>query len=227
MTMRCDEIDGLLAPFALDALEPDERLEVLEHLSECRSHDEELASYRLVAARLPVVIDEVAPPPGLRASILRAFDAAQSQPLAEAAPPPRESFLARLFGRTGLAYGVAAVLIAAVLGLAAWNLSLQGDDSGSVVARTVEQDSMRLHFVYLPDEKVVVLNLDMPPPAAGRDYQLWQITDAGPRSLGIVEYQGSQAIQADLGGASALAVSVEPAGGSAQPTTTPVIVAEL
>jgi anti-sigma-K factor RskA len=227
MTMRCDEIDGLLASFALDALEPDERLEVLEHLSECRSHDEELASYRLVAARLPVVIEEVAPPPALRASILRAFDVAQSQPLAEAAPPPRESFLARLFGRTGLAYGVAAVLIAAVLGLAAWNLSLQGDDSGSVVARTVEQDSMRLHFVYLPDEKVVVLNLDMPPPAAGRDYQLWQITDAGPRSLGIVEYQGSQAIQADLGGASALAVSVEPAGGSAQPTTTPVIVAEL
>src|SRR5688500_2701616 len=146
------------------------------------------------------------------------------------APKRQGGLFEGLFRRPALGYGIAAALLAAVLGLAAWNLTLSDDDTpaAAVMTRTFQQDSMRLELVYVPDQRVGVLNLQMPAPAAGRDYQLWQITDAGPESLGIIDYQqGSHAIQADLSRATAIAVSLEPIGGSAQPTTTPIIVVEL
>jgi anti-sigma-K factor RskA len=231
MTLRCQEVDELLAPHALDALEPADRLEVLEHLSECRLHDEELAGYRDVASRLPLAVEAMAPPAGLRSNVVRRFEqeVAQSTSPEPAAPARRTGFFEGLFRRPGLGYGLAAALLATVIGLAAWNLTLNDEAPAAAVwTHVVEQNSMRMELVYIPDQQVGVVNLRVPAPAPGQDYQLWQITAEGPLSLGVVDYrQAAYAIQADLSGATALALSVEPLGGSVQPTTTPIIVVEL
>ena len=72
----------------------------------------------------------------------------------------------------------------------------------------------------------------LPPPPAGRTYQLWLQRGAGapvPSTLFTVTSRGT----ADLGlpddatGATRVLVTVEPAGGSAAPTSRPLIVASL
>jgi anti-sigma-K factor RskA len=63
-------------------------------------------------------------------------------------------------------------------------------------------------------------------------YQLWALTDAGEaRSLGLMEYDDggvavADDIDFDMDGARAVAITIEPAGGSEQPTSDPVYVAE-
>lgn len=58
------------------------------------------------------------------------------------------------------------------------------------------------------------------PPADGRTYQLWQIKDGQPASLGV--FSGDGLLTEGLPQGVTLAVSVEPPGGSPQPTTPPL-----
>ncbi len=257
MMLRCEDIDELLAAYALNALDPDERLTVLEHLAECRTHDEVLLMYREVAGMLPLALEDARPAPSARSSLLSAFEAAitaeapipapapraQTQPPATPAPvrpaaqtptpartpvvvsPQRSRF--PLFRMPNLGLGLAAALLVVVLGLAAWNLSLQADDRDLVARTTTSQGDMSLQLYYLEDDGVAVLKLEMPPLTGGRVYQAWQLVGGQPVSLGVVQGSGITAVPAELAGASAIAISIEPPGGSAAPTTTPVLVAEL
>lgn len=66
---------------------------------------------------------------------------------------------------------------------------------------------------------------DMPALPTGKAYQLWLIDSASLRSAGVVAAAtASRSVLADdLGDATTIAITVEPAGGSAQPTTTPIL----
>ena len=120
---------------------------------------------------------------------------------------------------------LAAIWVLAVVGIGVWNLSLQGNEDG-FVAGSAQQGGSRLRIVYIPDEKVARLRLDLPGLATDRAYQARQLTPGGPISLGLVPNRGATAIATDLSGASGSAI-IEPAGGSAAPTTTPLLIAEL
>ncbi|QIN83235.1 hypothetical protein GBA63_11720 [Rubrobacter tropicus] len=64
----------------------------------------------------------------------------------------------------------------------------------------------------------------------GRTGQVWVIHDEVPEPGGLLEPSGNMAataITAPLEGADAIAVTVEPAGGSDEPTTDPVLIKEL
>ncbi len=71
----------------------------------------------------------------------------------------------------------------------------------------------------------------LPPAPSGSTYQLWYIPTTGaPRSAGFLTTTGEEsptALQGDIGNASAVGVTVEPTGGSAAPTTDPVVVVTL
>ncbi|CAM3560685.1 anti-sigma factor domain-containing protein [Deinococcus frigens] len=62
-------------------------------------------------------------------------------------------------------------------------------------------------------------------PPQGQVYQLWKIVGETPVSLGVIDGQGTLVQDAPDG--LTLAVSVEPPGGSEQPTTTPILVQQL
>lgn len=72
------------------------------------------------------------------------------------------------------------------------------------------------------DAGVLVMN-NVPPPAPGTVYQMWLIDDTGPRSAGTMDTQqvapSTTAVLPDLGDSDVLAFTVEPGGGSAQPTS--------
>lgn len=69
---------------------------------------------------------------------------------------------------------------------------------------------------------VLVMN-NVAPPAPGTVYQMWLIDDKGPQSAGTMDAEAvapsTTAVLPDLGDSQALAFTVEPPGGSQQPTT--------
>ena len=109
----------------------------------------------------------------------------------------------------------------------------------SRVMEVVESDRLRLialggtehapassgRVLWSPDAKKAVLYASgLPRPPAGRDYQLWVIEGQTPRSEGVfpVDAQGRAThVLPEVpapGGVGAFAVTLEPAGGVAQPT---------
>jgi anti-sigma-K factor RskA len=71
---------------------------------------------------------------------------------------------------------------------------------------------------------VLVMN-NVAPPTTGTVYQMWLIDDKGPHSAGTMDTRAvtpsTTAVLPDLGDSQTLAFTVEPPGGSAQPTTPP------
>jgi anti-sigma-K factor RskA len=71
---------------------------------------------------------------------------------------------------------------------------------------------------------VLVMN-NVAPPQPGSVYQMWLIDNKGPHSAGTMDAKNvapsTTAVLPDLGDSQMLAFTVEPPGGSAQPTTTP------
>jgi anti-sigma-K factor RskA len=237
---RCEDASEALAAYALDALPESERLSLLEHLAECRLHDEDLAGFRAVTERLPLLLPSTeSPAAALRVNLLDAFDREQEmpEPAAVISPAParapraleqpaRAGFWA-IFRQPSLAYGMAAALLIAVLGLAAWNVSLR-DSSDDPRTTAVAGAGMTLKATYYPKLHVAVIDVDMPAPPSGQVYQAWMISDGRPISVGVLESnKGTMAFAMDMGEAQAIAVSLEPIGGSVAPTTQPIVVANF
>ncbi len=70
----------------------------------------------------------------------------------------------------------------------------------------------------------------LPPAPSGRDYQIWALVDGKPVSLAVFNSDADghatvvvEGIARSVRGVTAVLVSVEPAGGSVQPTTTPFL----
>ena len=228
--MNCEAIDEALGAYALDALSTDETLEVRAHLETCRRHDEALAGLRDVATRLPSAAAEREPPRALRGRLLDAFDA---EVAAQDAPRRIETARAGVrwsLPRPSFVYAAAAALVLAVAGLLSWNLALQfGGDGAPQATVTIDFSGAAGsgRVVYVPEEHAGIMEVDLQEPPEGRTYQAWAVYEGGPVSLGTMPWQGVAAFQADLSDASAVAISEEPVGGSEQPTSDPLVVAEL
>jgi anti-sigma-K factor RskA len=80
-------------------------------------------------------------------------------------------------------------------------------------------------------DSLVVRMKDVPPPPAGKVYQMWLIPKDGstPVSQGLMDAEAlsKPALVKGIGSAAALGITVEPAGGSATPTLPTVAAAPL
>ena len=76
--------------------------------------------------------------------------------------------------------------------------------------------------------EAVVTTAGLPAPAGSRIYQLWVMSPTGARSAGLLpaSHAGSTSpvLAAAVEPGDRLGITVEPAGGTVQPTTTPVVV---
>jgi anti-sigma-K factor RskA len=223
MSITCEHADEMLASFAMNRLDREDEAAVSDHLSTCRQHDTDLVEMRMIAAALPLAVEEEEPPRRMRERLLKAFDEQTGAvPARRIGAPGRLDWLWR---RPQWGYGLAAALLVAVIAVGAWGASR---DDGGVSVKTFHDGGMSMRLVYLRDQKIAVVDLEMPVLASDKTYQAWKIDAAGsPVSLGIIGERGSFAFHADLSDARAIAISVEPSGGSSQPTTTPVLVEEL
>jgi anti-sigma-K factor RskA len=223
--LTCREIDELLAGYASDALEETERCTAATHLAECRNHDAELQALRGSLASLAAVVEPVPPPDALRNRLLDAFDREVARPPAVLTERPARR--TRLIATPNLGYALAAgmLIIAVVLGV--WGASRGG--GAEVLVRATTDDSGSVQVVYIPSRSLGVLDYDLVSLPAGRTYQAWHVDKAGnPVSLGVLSgTRGSLSFTSDLASGSSVALTIEPAGGSAAPTTTPFLVTPL
>ena len=86
-----DDLHTLSAPYALDALTPDDRERFEEHLATCEKCRAELAGLSDAAAALAFAVAGPAPPPELRGRIL---ESARREPSNVVALRPRRAIFA-------------------------------------------------------------------------------------------------------------------------------------
>jgi anti-sigma-K factor RskA len=247
VSVQCHELHLLTGSYALDALNETERAEVEEHLARCPSCAEEVRGLRETATRLAMAAT-ISPPPGMRARVLGAAPRARQlpppgrNPLAAAGRRTRRWF--RPVSRAGLTAAVVTLAAAvAFLLVAQFSTSRQlhqAQASNGAIAAVLAAPDARIESVpgttggtvtavMSLRQREAVVTADLPALPGTRVYQLWVMAAAGSaRSAGLLTSNrpGSPpTLLADgvLPG-DRLGVTVEPAGGTAQPTTTPVVV---
>ncbi len=225
--MNCQEVDELLGAYALEALDVEAMRQVERHLSYCRLHDQELAELRTAAMALPLSAEHRDPPPRLRDRVLAAFetDRARVQRTAAAGgPAPVRSW--PVFPRGW--YGFAAVLGVVLIGLAVWAVLLSSPRVGEgPLVRPLQGTIAGGRAIYLAQEQLLVLDVVLPQAPAGVVYQAWTIADGQAASIGVMPANGPAAFSVSLVGVGAVAISMEPAPMSPQPTSAPVLIADF
>jgi anti-sigma-K factor RskA len=239
------DLHSLAAPYALDALEGDERRRFERHLKGCDRCAEEVRALTEDAVRL-AWSTAAAPPAALRARVLTAVrttpqehatrDLPRARPAHQPARAPR---LRPLFAPLATATAAAALVVAALFAVQATQARdelnqerAQAREIAHVLAApdaraTGERDARGrgIGVVASASERRAVVTLSgLGTPSGGRVHQLWLMRpNEKPRSLGL--FDGDTPLVADElnTNATSLAVTVEPHGGSEQPTTSPVV----
>ncbi|MFF0204312.1 anti-sigma factor domain-containing protein [Streptomyces sp. NPDC005017] len=235
--------------YVLHALPPDEETAFERHLETCPDCRREVAELSETAAGLALIGSEPTPVPDrLLDNLLREIDRTpQDRPPPAARPPARRR------GRV-LSWALAASVAAAAAlgGVAVW----QYDRAEDARARTAALQSTRqalTEVLTAPDATVHTAELTGGASAAvvvsrtadraafaaaglpalddGKVYELWYAAPSGSlRPAGLLPGTGDRSarvLAGPLGEAVAVGITVEPSGGSAQPTSEPLGLIEV
>ena len=239
MTSSSPDSHTSTGAYAADALPLEEREEVERHLAVCPACAHEVAEMRAALTRLAEATAEP-PPPALRARVLAEVGRTRQLP-----PIPERSGRrgrGRWWTGTPLQVAAAALLVVALtLGALLTQRQHQLDDQRQLVAEitSVLNDPDRLvatadltsggrSTAVVSHGEAVFLAGDLPTVASDRTYQLWVISPGHTRSAGLLgRGDSAQALVPAVRPGDTLGVTVEPAGGSPQPTTAPLVAIPL
>lgn len=241
---RHDLIEELVVADALGGLDEagirELDRELAAHGPDCEECRILIAEYREVAGRLAFAIDPLPLAAGAEDRLVQAaLGTTPRSPVAEAIVQSGDWPSSVLPGRLDRAPGrarrwVAAAAVAAALavvaGFAGYSLAPKGGGLRAVAFQA--QGAQQLAVVYQPGgTHAVVVGSNIAPPPPGKVYELWYqpSPDAPMHRAGIFEPKDGKVVaQASVGESFvALAVSVEPDGGSPAPTTAPVFLVTL
>lgn len=233
-----EHVDELLALYALGGLEPAEQQQVETHLPNCAACRAEARLQRAVVGLVATSVAPRAPDLRLRARVL-------ARAGVRSAPSPRRPVEARPRNWLALPRWLVAGLTLVLAVLTGWNVYLTrqlGDiqtqlrwSTGAVAlisAPTTETIPLAGQgefavaageaYVAGDSQDVVLIVRHLYPPANDETYQAWIITDRGPVSAGLFQTTdtgwGMAWLDIPFTPGSAIGVSVEPLGGSAEPT---------
>ena len=161
--------------------------------------------------------------------------AAQS---ASSPPATRTSGITTLAGRLGLGLAAGLLVIAGALGLWAADLNSQvqeREDQAQQVAAVLAADGARTiqvegtTLVVAPgQDRAVLASSTLTTPGASEVLQVWVIGADGPVSAGLIEDPTTpKLLEVPVPQGVLVGVTVEPAGGSEQPTSDPIWAAEV
>ncbi|MFB9904875.1 anti-sigma factor [Allokutzneria oryzae] len=238
------DVHTLTGAYAMNALDDVERREFERHMAVCPDCEQETRELERTAVYLGLAA-ATAPTAGLRAKVLA--EVAQTRQQSPIAPQPEVAAPQKKRSRwmmpvVALA-AAASVLAAVVFGVNAINANQEltreralMDQVAAIVnapdARTeVRTASPSGHGKIVSSKqlgKAVLLASDeVPPPQEGKSLQAWSITETGVASLGLMSQTHSgkhEPMVFSFTGSPKIGITVEPAGGSPQPTTPTVMV---
>jgi anti-sigma-K factor RskA len=240
--MTHDEMNELYELYVLGALEPAEAAEIDEHVrTQCEHCISHISDATLVAASLSGVADLQKPPARLRQRVIASVK------------PERAKNRGWFWAVAGLSAACAGLIALAVNTASSVNtyrdqisvLTAERSQLREAVeilsrseTRTVQfgqADNQAHGRVFVNRNRgLVFVGSQLPQLAANRTFQLWLIPAAGapPQSAGVFKPNAAgdfvNVRTTPIGtGVQAIAVSVEPNGGSPAPTTTPILVVPL
>jgi anti-sigma-K factor RskA len=219
-----DRFQDDVGAYLLDALDDGERTSFERHAATCHVCQDELERLRTAADALPRSVEQYAPPPSLKRTLME-------QVYAEA---PKEARARRRWWQLRLTLPRVAVAATAALliGLAVgYGLQSGGDDQRTITASIDGTRVGAAHAELVVDGDASQLRVSsMPQPRAGQVYEIWlkRGDKVEPASLFSVDANGNGAgaVPGNLDGVDAVMVTRERAGGAHQPTEAPVVVAK-
>jgi anti-sigma-K factor RskA len=232
--MRDIEIHELGAAYALDALDPAERAAYEAHFADCAICRTEVDEHRETAATLGA-LTAAAPPADLKARVLE--QVATTRQL-----PPRVTPVSRIAEHRDRRWLPALMAAAAVLLIAvsaALVIDIRTESFNEQVAALMNDPATRVAELNGPtgsvklvwdDAQVAVIGDELPPPEPGMTYELWLIDAAGAHPTGLLDPADDGTVRRMIdspGEPAAWGITIEPAAGSAAPTTPVLYQAEV
>lgn len=221
-----EEIRSLMAAYALGAIPEEEVPSIRAHILSCEECFAEAESYADTLASLSMAVDDVPLPEGFADRVLEQMRGTTSTPA---------SIRKRFRWSPAVAFaGAALSLLLVATSIALVDAIDDRDRYQDVLAAMVhDRDAIELSgaggaegVISQTDNGAVLVAVNLGEAPPDRDYQLWLMKDGVPTPAetfdvndGVVIVESSQ----DLEGYDGAAVTVEPEGGSEQPTTEPVI----
>ncbi|KIF06913.1 anti-sigma-K factor RskA [Streptomyces sp. RSD-27] len=248
MNHHATDAHTLAAAYALGALDDDERQAFRAHLQACEACRQEAAEFEATAARLAAAASQP-PPASAKAQVMAAIDGVRQLPPRVAAPASTAPTSAGIVRRRAVPLALAAAVAAAALGgVAVWQVK-NGQDLKAQARQAQQQLDTLSAVLAAPDartahgraangalttvvssqrqNKAVFTAANLPAPGVGKTYQLWLDHDGTMRPAGLIDRDGTVILTGNPTGAGAVGLTLEPAGGSPQPTTAPLLLMTL
>jgi anti-sigma factor RsiW len=238
-----DRWEDATAAYLLGALDDAERAGFEEHLAGCPACRAEVDELLPAARALPISVDPVEPPPGLKARIMA--DVEREASLLAAAGPeadrPPAAARRRRFRLPSLhvprlapvAVAAALLLVGAGIGVAVTQFG--GEEPHTVSAQVT--DTARapdaVADVEVNDDGATLVAHGLPAPPSGRVYQVWlKRPGHAPEPTSALftpstDGTATASVPGDMDGIAQVLVTDEPEGGSRMPTRDPLLVADM
>ena len=240
--MQQPDVHALAGAYALDALPEQEARFFQAHLDVCAACQDEVAGLRATAARLGAAAAQPVPT-HLRQQVMAeiAMTRQQPAPLVKARQREPRWRLRRVLGSVAAAIVIFAFGLAGLAGLDA-RLDqfearfaqvvsvLAAGDAQRILLQGEQHPPARMILSPRQGQAVFVAN-QLPQPIQDQVYELWLISPQGPRPAGLFRpgEHGRivEVLTAEPSDLKAGAVTVEPEGGSTQPTSDPLLYGQI
>ena len=244
---RVHELSGA---YALDALDDADRERFERHLQRCPACADDVRRMTSTATAMAMAV-AAEPPPGLKERVLAAAAATpQLPPLAPAAAARRRHGrrLTRSDWFPRLALGLAAAGVAAAVALAVVTVSTQNRldtvqaqnqqiaavlsaPDAQIATGTSSTGGTATVVLSYAEQKMIFTSSGLPALPNAKVYELWLLSTGSARPAGLLpqptDGKTAPVLAAGLTSADKVGVTVEPAGGTSSPTTTPILVVTL
>jgi anti-sigma-K factor RskA len=236
------DLHALTGAYAVDALDDAERDRFEQHLHRCRSCERDVRGMQETATRLAVAVART-PPAGLKVAVLTsAAGTRQHPPVVEVSPlpEPRARWRPRLAVTVAAVASVVVIALGIALGVQRSELdharAQQREVAGAlnavgarIVTGRTSLGGTATMIVARRLGKMIFTTSGLPVLTDARVYQLWLLTPSGGATSAGLLQRASGARTAPVLAAGpprgdSIAVTVEPAGGTAQPTTKPIVI---
>jgi anti-sigma-K factor RskA len=235
----------LTGAYALDAVDGAERDRFEHHLRRCRPCGNEVRGLAETATSLAMAV-AMTPPPRLKGRVLAAAAVTRQ------VPPPVDHRRLRRAARSSwvprLATAVAAVSVAVAVALGIIQASTQhrldsaraqnqaiaavlAAPDARIVTRATSAGGTASVVVSRAERKIVFTSAGLPPLAGGKVYELWLIGPPRVRPAGLLPPPSAgktaPVLASGLVAGDKVGMTIEPAGGTSLPTTTPILLVPL
>lgn len=255
--MTSPELHTLTGAYSLQALPESERREFEQHLAVCEPCAQEVRELTATASKLGLASAGAAPPGMRERVLDRIAHVRQEPPQVPSAAGRRDrrrgggAAGGRVLRLPKFALAASLAAAAALGGVSVWQYQAaedareraeQAEQRGAVLARLMAAPDAKVAAGELPDgasgtvvvsrsaDRAAFFASGLPEAPEGKTYQLWLSEDGSMRPAGLFPGGGdgeAVLMEGPVGDASAMGVTVEPAGGSAQPTSEPLALMEL